>query len=97
MPTYVHLSNLTGHGVQNIEDSPERLADGEELAASLGGEIKHFYLTFGRYDFVTVTEFPDDEAAAQFVLRVSGAGAIEMETLKAFPEDEYRDVIDGLP
>lgn len=96
MPTYVHLSSFTDQGVQNIEDSADRLDDAGELAATLGGELEEFYLTFGQYDFVTVTEFPDDETAAEFALRVSSAGAIEMETLKAFPEDEYRDLVAGL-
>lgn len=97
MPTYIHLTNYTGQGIQNIEDSPDRLAGAKELAASLNGEFKEFYLTFGQYDIVAITEFPDDEAAAQFALGVTSEGAVTSETLKAFPEAEYRDVIAGLP
>ncbi len=97
MPTYIHLTSYTGQGVQNIEDSPDRLDDAKELAASLNGEFKEFFLTFGQYDIVAVTEFPDDETAAQFALGVGSEGAVTTETLKAFPEDEYRDVIAGLP
>ncbi|SFC72845.1 GYD domain-containing protein [Halobiforma haloterrestris] len=59
--------------------------------------VDEFYLTFGEYDAVAVIEAPDDETAAQLVLTVSRAGAISSETLKAFPEDEYREVIEGLP
>lgn len=97
MPTYIHLTSYTGQGVQNITDSPDRLEAAKELAASLNGEFKHFFLTFGQYDIVAVTEFPDDETAAQFSLGVASEGAVTTETLKAFPEDEYRDVIASLP
>lgn len=97
MPTYIHLTSYTGAGVQNIAHSPERLDDAKELAASLDGEFKHFFLTFGEYDIVAVTEFPDDETAAQFALGVASEGAVSTETLKAFSEDEYREVIAGIP
>ncbi|WP_331236013.1 GYD domain-containing protein [Natronorarus salvus] len=97
MPTYIHLTSYTGEGVQNIADSPDRLDDAKELADSLDGEFKDFYLTFGQYDIVAVTEFPDDETAAQFALGVASRGAVSTETLKAFPEDEFRDVIADLP
>ena len=97
MPTYIHLTSYTVEGVQNLADSPDRLDDAKDLAATLGGEFKEFFLTFGEHDIVAITEFPDDETAAQFALGVASEGAVTTETLKAFPEDEYRDVIAGLP
>lgn len=97
MPTYISLVEYTQQGIANIEDSPARLDDAKELAASLGGELTDFYLTFGQYDIVTVSEFPDDKTAAQFTLAVASEGAVSTETLKAFPEDDYREVIDGIP
>jgi len=96
MPTYIHLTSYTGDGVKKIDDSPDRLDDAKELAASLNGEFHGFYLTMGQYDVVAITAFPDDETAAQFVLGVSREGAVTTETLKAFPEGEFRDVIAGL-
>lgn len=97
MPTYIGLLEFTEDGIENIEESPARLDQAKELAESLDSEIKEFYLTFGQYDAVTVIDAPDDETAAQLVLTVTKGGAISSETLKAFPEDEYREVIAGLP
>jgi uncharacterized protein with GYD domain len=97
MPTYISLIEWTQDGIENVEDSPARLDDARELAESLGGELTGFYLTFGQYDIVTVAEFPDDETYAQFALRVASGGSVSTETLKAFPEDDYREIIDGLP
>lgn len=97
MPTYITLWNYTQDGIENIDESPDRLDDAVELVESLGGELKAFYLTMGGYDIVTVTEFPDDDAAASALLRIGQAGAVSSETLRAWPEDEYRDLIAGLP
>lgn len=96
MPTYVSLVEFTQDGIENIEDSPDRLDAAKELAEELGGEITDFYLTFGRYDIVVVSEFPDDETYARFALAVASQGAVSTETLKAFPEDDYRDVVADL-
>lgn len=97
MPTYVTLWNYTPKGIENIDDSPDRLDDAVELIESLGGELKAFYLTMGEYDIVTVAEFPDDDAAATALLRIGQAGAVSSHTMKAWPEDEYRELIAGLP
>lgn len=97
MPTYISLWNYTEKGIENIDDSPGRLDDAVELMESLGGELKAFYLTMGEYDIVTVAEFPDDDAAAKAVLRIAQGGAVSSETMKAWPEDDYRDLIAGLP
>lgn len=96
MPTYVSLVEYTQQGIEDIEASPARLEEAKELTESLGGELTDFFLTFGEYDIVTVSEFPDDQTAARFVLSVARGGAVSTETLKAFPEDEYREIIDAL-
>lgn len=97
MPTYISLIEYTAEGIQTLEDSPDRLDDAKALARELGGDVTDFYLTFGQYDIVLVSEFPDDETFAQFALDEARKGAISTETLKAFTEDQYRDVIAGLP
>lgn len=97
MPTYITLWNYTQQGAENIEDSPDRLDDAAELVESLGGELEAFYLTMGRYDLVTIGEFPDDDAAAKALLRIGQTGAVSSETLKAWPEDDYRELVADLP
>lgn len=91
MATYIVLSKFTQQGVQNIKDSPKR------LAKSLGGRIRSFYMTMGSYDVVAVLELPDDDAAAKFALQMGRSGNASTETLKAFPEADYRKIISSLP
>ena len=96
MPTYITLGNYTQHGIENMKDSPARLEAAKEVTESFGGEYHSFFLTLGQYDLVFIADFPDDESAAKAMLTVAGSGAVQTETLKAFTEDEYRDVIAGL-
>lgn len=96
MPTYIALIDYTSRGIENIENSPDRLDEAKALAESMGGEFE-WYLTFGDHDAVAVCEFPDDETYAQFALAVGSKGSVSTTTLKAFTEDEYREVIAGIP
>ncbi len=97
MPTYISLINYTDQGVRNIKDSPKRLDAAKKLLKDLGGEFKQFYLTMGSHDIVVVAEAPSDDAMAKFLLALSSLGNIRTTTLKAFPEAEYRKIIQGLP
>lgn len=97
MPTYITLWDYTQHGIENVEESPARLDRAREVVESVGGELREFYLTMGAHDIVTVAEFPDDDAAAKALLRIGQSGAVSSETMKAWPEDEYRDLVANLP
>lgn len=97
MPTYVTLIKYTQKGVENMKESPSRLDTAKELFKSMGAEIKAFYLAMGRYDAVVISEGPDDETAMKLAITVGSAGAIRTETLRIFPEDEYRKIISELP
>ena len=97
MATYIVLTKFTRQGVQNIGDSPKRLAAAKRLAKGLGGRIRSFHMTMGSYDAVAVLELPGDEAAASFALQIGRAGNATTETLKAFPEADYRKIVASLP
>jgi uncharacterized protein with GYD domain len=97
MPTYISLIRFTQQGIEKIKESPARLDAFKQLVKSVGGEVKAFYLVTGRYDLVIVSEAPSDDAIAKVALATGAKGSIRSETLRAFPEDEYRKIIAGLP
>ncbi len=43
----------------------------------LGGRVETAYYTFGDYDIVIITEFPDNVQAAAFSLAASAGGAVK--------------------
>lgn len=97
MPTYVQLLNLTEQGVQNIEESPERVEEAKDLIESVGGEFKDFYYTLGQYDAIGIADFPDDETYTQFALAINQEGNATTESLKAFSLEEFDGLVEDLP
>jgi uncharacterized protein with GYD domain len=96
MPTYISLLRWTQQGAANVKDSPKRLDAGREAFKKLGVQIKDTYLTMGRYDLVCVIEGPDDESVAKALLSLGAQGNIQTETLKAWPESEYRKITSSI-
>jgi len=97
MATYILLVNWTQKGIEKIKDCPDRLDAAKKVFQAFGAELKKFYLVTGQYDMVVVTEAPDDETAAKVALAIGSAGRVRTQTLRAFTEDEYREIIASLP
>ena len=97
MATYITLIRWTEKGMENIKESPARLDAAKKAFQAMGGEIKDFFLVTGIYDMVMISEAPDHETGVKLALAIGSAGAVRTETLRAFTEDEYRQIIASLP
>lgn len=97
MATYILLLRYTQQGIGNVKESANRLDAAKKFFKSMGAEIKQTFLVTGQYDFVVVAEAPDDETIAKICLTTGSMGNVRSETLRAFPEDEYRKIIAALP
>lgn len=93
MATYILLLNWTEQGIKSVKQSPKRLDGVRKQAKKLGCEMKEIYLTIGAYDLVATIEGPDDETVARLLLSVGSAGNVRTTTLKAFPEESYREIL----
>jgi len=96
MQTYILLLSWTDQGIRAIADSPKRLDAAKALLAGAGGRITSFHMTMGTHDMVVMAEAPDDAALARFVLTLSRTGNVRTQTLKAFSESEYREIVGKL-
>ncbi|KAB1073758.1 GYD domain-containing protein [Methylobacterium planeticum] len=96
MTTYIMLANWTDQGARTASDSPRRLDAAKALLAQMGGAFRQFFLTLGPYDVIAVYEAPDDAVAARFNLQLGMLGNIRTQTLKAFPEGAYREIVQTL-
>jgi uncharacterized protein with GYD domain len=97
MPTYIVLGTFAEKGISNIKDSPTRVNDARAAIKKMGGEMKSFYYTMGRYDFAAIGEFPSNEAAMTFLFALGSLGNVKTETLVAIPVDQAADLIKKLP
>lgn len=51
----------------------------------------------GPYDYVTVSESEDDEAAAAFSLSVGSLGNVTTLTMRAFDVEEFERIVGKIP
>ena len=55
------------------------------------------YFVMGDYDYVAITESPNDEAAVSASLAVCARQHVKTATLRAFPLAEFARVVEQLP
>jgi uncharacterized protein with GYD domain len=96
MATYLIQSQWTDQGIRNVKESAKRLDFGKKKLKEMGGEIKAFYLTTGPYDMLAVVDVPNDEVLAAHLLWLGSQGNLRTQTVKAFTEDEFRNIVGGL-
>lgn len=96
MATYVSFLSFTEQGIKNIRESPGRLDAAKKAFQGAGGELKQWYLAFGKYDAIVVSELPSDEAAAKLALTLGAQGNVRTQTTRVFTESEYRKLIQSL-
>jgi uncharacterized protein with GYD domain len=97
VPTYISLLKWTDRGIRDIRESPKRLDAVKRAYDAAGGRLTDFYLVLGAYDVVNIGDFPSDEEHLATLLEVASRGAVRTTTLKAFTEDEYRQIIASIP
>jgi uncharacterized protein with GYD domain len=90
MPTDVRL--IHGSGVKTFQNLPRRLEETRKAGEAIGAKLVAFYLTMGRYDAVVISEAPDDQTVARLALAAGGRGNVRTETLRAFDENEAKNI-----
>jgi uncharacterized protein with GYD domain len=97
MATYITLGKWTPQGMAKIKEGPARLDAVKRAMKAAGAEMKGFYQTLGRYDFVSIVDAPDDATVSRVLLATGSQGNVRTETLRAFTEEEYRKIVTSLP
>jgi uncharacterized protein with GYD domain len=93
MPHYVTLMRWTSQGVAGLPAWRERVEEGQHVIEEAGGSLIGVYVTLGRYDVVEIFEAPDDETAAEILMKLQRHGAEHTETLRAFTRDEAEAIV----
>ncbi len=93
MPHYISLMRWTSQGMAGLPAWRERVEEGERIIEASGGSLIGVYVTLGRYDVVEIFEAPDDNKAAEILLRLQRLGAEHTETLRGFTREEAEEII----
>ncbi len=83
----------TSKGLAGLPAWRERVEEGERVIHAAGGKLIGVYVTLGRYDVVEIFEAPDDNVAAEILMKLQRHGAEHTETLRAFTREEAEDII----
>jgi uncharacterized protein with GYD domain len=94
--TYIMLANWTHRGRQAATEGPKRLDETRKMLTDMGGHVQAIYLTMGQYDLVGIFDASDDAIAARFTLMLGQLGNVRTTTMKAFPEEAYRHIVNSL-
>ncbi|MFL5293634.1 MAG: GYD domain-containing protein [Myxococcales bacterium] len=97
MPVYISLLRFTQQGVEAVKEQGSRMDRIKEAYRAAGGELIGYYATLGKYDGIAIYRMKDDAAAAGFCLAIMSKGNVRSETMRAFDEAEYRDILASLP
>jgi len=95
--SYVVLMKLTDQGIKNVKDAPTRIKDGITTFEHNGGKLLGFYVTMGEYDYIAVGEAPNDGVVLSFCVGLGAGGNVRTTTLRGFPIEEFRQVVEQLP
>ena len=97
MSKYLILFRFTQKGIENIKESPDRVEAAKQLFRDMNAEVEKFYGLMGRYDTMFIVEAPDDETIVKAAATLGSLGYVKTETLRAFTEEDYRNIIEAMP
>ncbi len=69
------------------EDRAEAVA---KLFAATGGKLLSYYMTFGDYDFLIVSEGPDEGVATSSIVAKASGGVAELKTTLAISSSDMK-------
>lgn len=97
MPTFICFVNWTDQAIRNMKDAPNRAEMVRSILEQLGGNLKDVYVTTGQYDLLYIVEAPDAEVMVKFALAAAQTGNVRTTTVRAFPADEFLNIVSELP
>jgi len=97
MAGYIILGKWSEKGAAEVKNSPERMKQARTAAEKLGGKVVGMWVTMGQYDGVIVLDMPSEQAATLFALGMARQGAATTQTMRAFSEDEFAQLVAKLP
>ena len=77
MPIFITQGRYTREAIKGMIVKPEdRYESLSRHVARTGGRVLSYYLTFGKYDFLTVIEAPSETQMAAVLLSAAATGGV---------------------
>jgi uncharacterized protein with GYD domain len=90
MIKFITLSRLTDKGrTLPPEKAPESLAKVTQIVQHYGGHFIDIFATTGKYDFISLVEYPDEESGFKAHTKITELGLMTLESSTYFPIDKF--------
>jgi uncharacterized protein with GYD domain len=91
MPLFITQGRFTQDAVKGMLAKPEDRAEAVgQLFAKSGGKLLSYYMTFGEYDFLIVSEGPYEGAAASAIVAAASGSVTDLKTTLAMSSAEMK-------
>ncbi len=97
MPVYISLFQWTDEGVKDVKNAVKRVEANIQMVQQAGGRVLGTYWTHGPYDFIAISEWPDEMMVSAAALTIAEKGKTHGMTLRAFSAEEMQHIIDTMP
>jgi uncharacterized protein with GYD domain len=93
MPIYVTLFKSTAEGTKGLKETQRHMEEAKKEIGEVGGKVINAYALLGRYDFIYITEFPDQKSALKVLFKTAMKGRVSPENLVAIPLEEFLQAV----
>ena len=93
MPLFITQGRFTQDALKGMMARPEDRSEAVgQLFSKSGGKLLAYYMTFGEYDFLIVSEGPSlDVAAAASIVAAAGGGVTDLKTTVGMNSSEMKN------
>ena len=71
IPISTSQVTLTQEGLQQLKGAPDRIEANRKLWEEAGGKLLEWYVVLGDYDYLLITEAPDQKVMAEITTKAS--------------------------
>jgi uncharacterized protein with GYD domain len=96
MPIYVTLLKNTAEGAKDIKNFKAAVEESAGWIARDGGRVIAAYALQGGYDFLWITEFPDEIGIWKSLLSAAQRGLVATQSTAALPIEQFLSLTDSM-
>lgn len=92
IPTFITQGRYTPEAMRGMLSHPDddRTESLVKLFAASGGKLLAYYMTFGDYDFIVISEGPYEGVAPSSIVTAASGTVVELKTTIAVPASDMK-------
>jgi uncharacterized protein with GYD domain len=97
MTVHIVQGRYTDQAIKGMVQAPEDRAPAvAALIEACGGRMLHYFVTFGDYDFMVISEGADDDRLMAGLLAAAASGGVtDLRTTRAMSTDHFKSAAEN--